>query len=192
MRARPRYPMLCCVCERYLSGNHWTLRRHMQEQHSGNDSKRKRQRCKICFFSYHNYIKHVKYYHQSTCGTCQKSFDPENPKTHECINSDKSYNVGETDHNSESKVIKMCEMCLAFAKNRQNIHYEVIGEHSEIGCRQECDQCHNLSFEVSLVRRTVRIRELPIGPGHKKKPLSNQERLKKMRNRLKMVNKMSK
>lgn len=194
MRATFARPILCAVCERYLGGNYWALRRHMQRYHPTHERKLLVQECKICHMKYHNYRRHFQYYHQIKCDTCKRSFSKQDLETHECIGKVLNKNGNEIDDSLKSdsyKVIKMCEMCLAFAKNRQNIQYEVIGEHSEVGIQQCCEKCNTKHFEVSLVRRKVKFRE-GTESWKRRKPLSNQDRLKRMRNRLKMFNKLSK
>lgn len=149
-------------------------------------------KCNTCHLKYHDYLKHVSHYHQTyTCEICKRNYDKEQLQNHDCTGPDNSIEPDAITSDT-CKVIKMCEICLAFCKNRQNIHYEVIGQHSEVGAIQNCDRCHNKCFEVNLVKRKITSRDSAVGKRKKLLPMSNKDRLKKMQNRLKMVNKMYK
>ncbi|CAH1641992.1 unnamed protein product [Spodoptera littoralis] len=86
-----------------------------------------------------------------------------------------------------SKILTLCDLCFSFCRNKSTMNYEFVKSLCEVGKRYECEKCGLKYFEIKLVKRSVKKRN-GYGPHSlKKKKKTNEERLKMIANRFKML-----
>uniref|UniRef100_A0A2H1WTP7 SFRICE_033842 n=1 Tax=Spodoptera frugiperda TaxID=7108 RepID=A0A2H1WTP7_SPOFR len=86
-----------------------------------------------------------------------------------------------------SKILSLCDLCFSFCRNKSTMNYEFVKSLCEVGKRYECEKCGLKYFEIKLVKRSVKKRN-GYGPHSlKKKKKTNEERLKIIANRFKMM-----
>ncbi|CAG4958621.1 unnamed protein product [Colias eurytheme] len=186
MRFKRGRPLLCTICDMYIAGNHWQLTKHVEEKHPHRTNRpRTKTVCKMCGLKYHKYIRHLLNYHPNVV-----------------INDEdfaaKTQDVNLPNGRQLSKsVFNICQTCMPFLKKKINLKYVIVGSLHEMGVRHKCAKCKRMFFEITLVQRIKKgkkaVDKLSFEEdAPKKKPTSNEERLRNIQMRLKMINKLSK
>nr|XP_021195667.2 testis-specific zinc finger protein topi [Helicoverpa armigera] len=119
---------------------------------------------------FHEYMFHSNIEEKQLSEDSTKRFYDENTKDRRIFN---------------SEVFTFCEVCFIFCKNRGVINYECLKTLCEVGKRYQCDKCGQLFFEIKLVRRLVQKRAGY--SAHKKKKKTNEDRLKTIVKRFKVM-----
>ncbi|XP_053612585.1 uncharacterized protein LOC128676479 [Plodia interpunctella] len=174
---KKRHPFLCVYCDWYVSSDPQNLRKHQIRSHPSERETQymlnvQRKTCSLCKLKYISKQKHYRNYHG------------------ELEHSDNDY------HNISKpvflkKIIKICDLCCSFLKNVPNkLYYKTVGEESVSGKRQTCGHCMKQYFSINLVEVTTRLHNV-MRP-RKSKPVSNMDRLKNFKNRLKLLNAIKK
>ncbi|XP_038221057.1 zinc finger protein 287-like [Zerene cesonia] len=190
MRFKKGRPLLCTICDMYIAGNHWQLRKHVEEKHPHRTNRpRSKTLCTMCGLKYHKYIRHLINYHPNTV---------ENLNNGEAGLAAKTLDVNLPNGSQLSKsVFNICQGCMPFLKKKINLKYVIVGSVHEMGVRHKCAKCNRMFFEITLVQRIKRevkaVDKLNFEDDMpKRKPPSNEERLRNIQMRLKMINKLSK
>ncbi|KAJ8704072.1 hypothetical protein PYW07_013366 [Mythimna separata] len=87
----------------------------------------------------------------------------------------------------DSKILSLCDLCFSFCRNKSSMNYECTQTVSKIGKRYECEKCGQLFFEINLVKRSLQRRALYGTHTQKKRKKTNEDRLKTIANRFKMM-----
>ncbi|XP_023953344.1 zinc finger protein 729 [Bicyclus anynana] len=184
---QPR-PQLCTYCDRYIAGRYVNLYRHIRSQHPGADLHKKHQtrRCKKCGLKYRKHLSHMRNYHPYDCEQCGKEYSQS-----ESAQLRKHMETCST-HNVSSKILNVCELCVSFMKFATGVKYVSLGSTpNRPGVRYPCSTCGKQYFELQTVKRE-KVYNLNSLLNKSKKPMSNEERLKKFQHRLKKINLLNK
>ncbi|KAJ8705761.1 hypothetical protein PYW08_012807 [Mythimna loreyi] len=87
----------------------------------------------------------------------------------------------------DSKMLTLCDLCFSFCRNKSSMNYECVQTVSKIGKRFECEKCGQLFFEINLVKRSLQRRAIYGTHTQKKRKKTNEDRLKTIANRFKMM-----
>ncbi|XP_045781472.1 oocyte zinc finger protein XlCOF8.4-like [Maniola jurtina] len=190
-------PLLCTYCDKYIAGNHVRLHRHITREHPGAPVDKKHQtfKCTKCSLKFSQYLSHVRNYHPYDCHSCGKEF------TENLVDELNEHLKTCATKNVLSKVMNVCELCFSFFKVRINLKYDFMGTTvNEPGVRYPCAVCGKQYFELKMIRRLIygsHIGNIMSGRRDYKctktrRPLTNEERLKKFQHRLKQINLLNK
>ncbi|XP_026725564.1 uncharacterized protein LOC113492314 [Trichoplusia ni] len=156
---------LCGTCNEYIVGNGKILMLHYLAKH-----KRQRENTQKHTEIKNNGINNVK--HTITEDLSKKVL----------------YEEDELISYSSSKTLMLCDLCFSFCKNGVSRSYTCVGTVNELGRRNPCSKCGSLFFEVKLVKQDIHIkRHLKDAKKHAKKKMSNEERLRCIKNRFKLL-----
>ncbi|XP_047518687.1 uncharacterized protein LOC125058622 [Pieris napi] len=184
-------PSLCLVCDKYFSSA--SLKKHVKEKHCNIIPKNcKLNSCTICNFKYRSYKKHLYNYHHSLFSW--ESF-PEPItlsnmyKSHGNIALKTIYHIS----SSDTDIVELCGKC--FKKmNNSNIKCIKVSTCKKPGCEFECSNCHDEFLEIHFVEKwhPVFVSRFKFEEDVKKrKKKTNEDRLRNIQMRLKMINKLS-
>lgn len=156
---------LCGTCNEYIVGNGKILMLHYLAKH-----KRQRENTQKHTENKNNGINNVK--HTITEDLSKKVL----------------YEEDELISYTSSKTLMLCDLCFSFCKNGVSRSYTCVGTVNELGRRNPCSKCGALFFEVKLVKQDIHIkRHLKDAKKHAKKKMSNEERLRSIKNRFKLL-----
>ncbi|XP_049883350.1 zinc finger protein 131-like [Pectinophora gossypiella] len=196
LKFRLRHPMLCTYCDKYIAGNHYSLRDHINRKHDEVSGRRlpRIENCKKCGLKYYSIFKHMMNYHRIyVCPLCEHRFEDKSERDAHvpaCKGPDDSARHKVEYSTEVVKVIKICELCSLFCKTSHNSKYVHLGEFSKEGERVTCERCEKKFFEVKLMKMITKLKE----QRQEKKKLvnTNANRLKNIQQRLKMLSKLNK
>lgn len=117
----------------------------------------------------------MKYYHHLHCYVCIREFSNV---------ADKEEHMKE--HMYNCTILQMCDLCISFYKSKINVKYTMVGVKIVPGERHRCNSCGKLYFEINLVKRHTH-KSLVYSNLDKKRPITNEMRLKNIQHRLKMM-----
>nr|XP_034837835.1 zinc finger and BTB domain-containing protein 18.3-like [Maniola hyperantus] len=190
-------PRLCTFCDKFIAGSHVHLHRHIAREHPGAPVEKKHQtfKCTKCSLRFRRYLSHVRNYHQYDCHSCGKEF------TKDSVIELNLHSKTCATQNVLSKIMNVCELCFSFFKVKMNVKYSLMGSTmNEPGVRYPCAVCGKKYFELKMIKRVIYgALGGNVVNGRRetkyckiKRPLTNEERLKKFQHRLKRINLLNK
>ncbi|XP_022127195.2 uncharacterized protein LOC111001571 [Pieris rapae] len=184
-------PSLCLMCDKYFScGN---LKKHLKEVHSNVILKNsKLNACTICNFKYYSYKKHLYNYHHSLFSweSCPERITLSNMnKFHGNIAMKTIYHIS----GSNTDIVELCAKCFKKMTN-SNIEHIKVSTCRKAGCQLKCSNCHDKFSEINFVEKwhPVYVSRFKFEEEVKKRrKKTNEDRLRNIQMRLKMINKLS-
>lgn len=181
------------MCDKYFSS--MDLKNHIKRQHWNIVQKNnKLNTCIICNFKYHSYKKHLFNYHHNLFiwEGCPET------KSSRCKN--KLYygnfafeSVYQISVESDSDIVALCLDCVTKV-TISNIKCKIISWCRKKGCQLKCSSCQQEFLEIRFVEKwkPMFVSKFKFEEDvKKKKKKTNEERLKNIQMRLKMINKLS-
>ncbi|CAH4034386.1 uncharacterized protein LOC123718188 [Pieris brassicae] len=184
-------PSLCLICDTYFSPAN--LKKHIKERHCNIMPKCcKLNTCIICNFKYRSYKKHLYNYHHSLFSweSCPEAISLSSMnKFHGGIALKTIYHIS----GSDSDIVELCVKC--FKKmNNSNVKCIKVSICKKTGCQLKCSNCHDEFVEINFVEKwyPVFVSRFKFEEDVKKKrKKTNEDRLRNIQMRLKMINKLS-
>ncbi|XP_041968438.1 uncharacterized protein LOC121725501 [Aricia agestis] len=173
--------MLCLHCDKYIAGNYTHLSKHIDAKHSKDKYKVYcTSVCKKCGLQYRSYKHHIHNYHFTKCCNINKFVTDNHFKNHldKCL--------------CHTHVLSVCPPCNIALKEDNNFKCMTLGIKHLKGVLQECKKCNRKVNEIISVKLSCKIQSQYQCWYVQDKPLSNKDRLKNIRMRLKKLNILSK